>query len=72
MISTTNNFALACWHRKRGVDAKTKALLFDISDGYATILLESGEFIIDHIEYVTLDSVATVFEQCEWMDGEDE
>ena len=69
-MNTTSKFAFTCWYMHR--ERITKALLFDISDGYATLLLESGQFITDHIEHVTLDGTANIFKQCEWTDGEDD
>lgn len=72
MISTTSKSAFPCWYREHGDAVKEKALLFDISNGYAALLLESGRFIFDHIEYVTLDNAEGVFEQCDWLDDEDE
>lgn len=72
MISTTDKFAFTCWYKVPCCDKKFKALLFDVSNGQATLLLESGQFLIDRIEYVTLDGAANVFEQCEWTDGDDE
>lgn len=67
-----NGFPIPAWYSKPGSDKRIKALLCGESGGYATIALESGRFVVDHIEYVTLDDAAGVFEQYEWMDGEDE
>nr|DAM72063.1 MAG TPA: hypothetical protein [Caudoviricetes sp.] len=67
-----NGVSIPVWYSKPGSDKRVKALLLDTYDGYATIALESGRFVIDHIEYLTLDDAAGVFEQHEWMDGEDE
>ena len=72
MINTTNKFAFTCWYKVPCCDEKFKVLLFDISDGIATFLDESGQFMTDRIEYITLDGAAGVFEQCKWTDGEDE
>lgn len=72
MISTTNNFALTCWYKVPCCDKKFKALLFDISNGRATFLTESGQFLTDRIEYITVDGAAGLFDQCKWIDGEDE
>lgn len=66
-----NGIPIPVWYSKTGSDKRVKALLFNTFNGYATIALESGKFIVDHIEYVTLDDTAGVFEQYEWMDGED-
>ena len=71
MISTTNNFALTCWYKVPCCDKKFKALLFDISNGRATFLTESGQFLTDRIEYITVDGAAGLFDQCKWIDGED-
>lgn len=70
MSSTTSKFTFTCWYRGSNGFKKEKALLLDISNGYVTLLLESGRFVVDHIEYATLDDAAGVFEQCEWTDGE--
>ena len=67
-----NSAPIPVWYSKPFSDKKVKALLLDTYDGYATIALESARFVVDHIEYVTLDDTAGVFEQYEWMDGEDE
>lgn len=67
-----NGLPIPVWYSKPGSDKRVKALLLDTYNGYATIALESGRFVTDHIEYVTLDGAAVVFEQYEWMDGEDE
>lgn len=67
-----NGLPIPVWYSKPGSDKMVKALLLDTYNGYATIALESGRFVTDHIEYVTLDDTAVVFEQYEWMDGEDE
>ena len=67
-----NGLPIPVWYSKPGSDKRVKALLLDTYNGYATIALESGRFVTDHIEYVTLDCTAVVFEQYEWMDGEDE
>lgn len=67
-----NGLPIPVWYSKPGSDKRVKALLLDTYNGYATIALESGRFVTDHIEYVTLDNTAGVFEQYEWMDGEDE
>lgn len=67
-----NGAPIPVWYSKPCSDKKVKALLLDTYDGYATIALESARFVVDHIEYVTLDDTAGVFEQYEWMDGEDE
>lgn len=71
MISTTDKFALTCWYKVPCYNKKFKALLFDISNGRATFLTESGQFLTDRIEYITVDSAASLFDQCKWMDGED-
>lgn len=72
MISTTNNFAITCWY-KHPIGERTKALLFDISNGCATLLLESGKFLItDHIEHITVDGASNIFRQCKWVDGGNE
>ena len=65
-----NEVLIPAWYAKPGSDRKVKALLCSESNGYATIALESGKIVVDHIEYLTLDDAAGVFEQCEWMDGE--
>lgn len=67
-----NGIPILVWYSKPGSDKRTKALLLDTYDGYATIALESGRFVTDHIEYMTLDDTAGVFKQYNWMDGEDE
>lgn len=67
-----NGVSIPVWYSKPCDDKRVKALLLDTYNGYATIALESGKFISDHIEYVTLDDTAGVFEQYERMDGEDE
>ena len=64
MISTANKFALTCWYKVPCCDKKFKALLFDISNGRATFLTESGQFLTDRIEYITVDGAAR-------MDGKD-
>lgn len=66
-----NSVPIPVWYQKPSSDKRVKALLLDTSNGYATIALESGGFVFDHIEYVTLDDAVGVFEQCEWMDGDD-
>lgn len=70
MISTTDKFAFTCWYKVPCCDKKFKALLFDISNGRATFLTESGQFLTDRIEYITVDGAAGLFEQCEWTDGD--
>ena len=67
-----NGLQIPVWYSKPFSGKKVKALLLDTYNGYATIALESGRFVTDHIEYVTLDDTACVFEQYIWMDGEDE
>ena len=67
-----NGLQIPVWYSKPFSGKKVKALLLDTYNGYATIALESGRFVNDHIEYVTLDDTACVFEQYMWMDGEDE
>lgn len=67
-----NGFPIPAWYSKPGSGKRIKALLYSESNGYATIALESGKFVVDHIEYVTPDDVAGMFEQYEWMDGESE
>ena len=67
-----NGLQIPVWYSKPFSGKKVKALLLDTYNGYATIALESGRFVTDHIEYVTLDDTACVFEQYMWMDGEDE
>ena len=67
-----NGLQIPVWYSKPFSGKKVKALLLDTYNGYATIALESGRFVNDHIEYVTLDDTAGVFEQYQWMDGEDE
>lgn len=61
---------IPCWYSKPGSDKKTKALLLDTYNGYATIALESGKLIVDHIEYVTLDSPKDAFAVFTWGDEE--
>lgn len=67
-----NGVPIPVWYSRPGSDKRVKALLYDEYNGYATVALESGKFIVDHIEYVTIDDISGVFEQYEWMDGEDE
>lgn len=67
-----NGLQIPVWYSKPFSGKKVKALLLDTYNGYATIALESGRFVTDHIEYVTLDDTVGVFEQYEWMDGKDE
>ena len=67
-----NGLQIPVWYSKPFSGKKVKALLLDTYNGYATIALESGRFVNDHIEYVTLDDTACVFEQYMWMDDEDE
>lgn len=67
-----NGLQIPVWYSKPFSGKKFKALLLDTYNGYATIVLESGLFVTDHVEYVTLDDTAGVFEQYEWMDGKDE
>ena len=72
MISTTNNFALTCWYMDPYEDKRIKALLFDICNGRATLLLESGQFVTDDAKEITIDGAADLFKQCIWMDGDNE
>lgn len=67
-----NGLPIPVWYSKPFSNKMFKALLLDTYNGYATIALESGRFVTDHIEYVTLNDTAGVFEQYEWMDGKDE
>lgn len=67
-----NGFPILVWYSKPGSDKRVKALLLDTYNGYATIVLESGRFVTDHIEYMTLDDAAGVFGQYNWLNGEDE
>ena len=62
-----NVVPIPVWYSKPGSDKRDKAILLDTYSGYATIALESGRFITDHIEYMTLDDAAGVFDQYEWM-----
>ena len=66
-----NGIPIPVWYSKPGSDKRTKALLLDIYNGYATIALESGKLISDHIEYVTLDSPKDAFAVFTWVDGVD-
>lgn len=61
---------IPCWYSKPCSDKKTKALLLDTYNGYATIALESGKLIVDYIEYVTLDSPKDAFAVFTWGDEE--
>lgn len=67
-----NGIPIPVWYLKPGSDKRFKALLLDTYNGYATIALESGKFILDHIEYVTLDSPKDAFAVFAWKDGEGE
>lgn len=61
-----NDFPIPVWYSKPGNDRRVKALLCSESNGYATIALESGRFVVDHIEYVTLDYPERVFAEFLW------
>lgn len=61
-----NDFPIPVWYSKPGNDKRVKALLYSESNGYATIALESGRFVVDHIEYVTLDYPERVFAAFLW------
>lgn len=66
-----NGSPILVWYSKPDSDKRVKALLLDTYNGYATIVLKSGRFVTDHIEYMTLDDAACVFKQYNWMDGEE-
>ena len=66
-----NGVPIPVWYSKPCSDKKVKALLLDTSNGYATIALESGKLIYDHVEYVTLDSPKDAFAVFTWANGED-
>lgn len=72
MISTTNNFALTCWYMDPYENKRIKALVFDICNGRATLLLESGQFVTDNIEEITVDGATGLFKQCTWVDDDNE
>ena len=57
--------------RTPGSDKRVKALLLETYNGYATIALESGKLISDHVEYVTFDSPKDAFSVFAWKDGVD-
>lgn len=61
-----NNFPIPVWYSKPGSDKMVKALLYSEHDGYATFALESGRFVVDHIEYVTLAYPGRVFAESLW------
>lgn len=61
-----DNFPIPVWYSKPGSDKRVKALLYGEHDGYATFALESGRFVVDHIEYVTLAYPRRVFAEYLW------
>lgn len=66
-----NGAPIPVWYSKPGSDKRVKALLLDTYNGYATIAIESGRFIFDHVEYVTLDSPKDAFAVFTWGDEVD-
>lgn len=66
-----NSVPIPVWYQKPRSDKRVKALLLDTYNGYATIALESGKLIYDHVEYVTLDSPKDAFAVFTWADGVD-
>ena len=66
-----NGIPIPAWYSKPGSDKRVKAGLLDTSNGYATIALESGKLISDHVEYVTLDSPKDAFAVFTLKDGVD-
>lgn len=68
MINTANEFGPTCWYQNGKDSQKEKALLLDISNGYATLLLESGRFTTCRVESLILNDIDNIFEQYEWCD----
>nr|DAR27693.1 MAG TPA: hypothetical protein [Caudoviricetes sp.] len=66
-----NGVPIPVWYSKPGSNKRVKALLLDTSNGYATIVLESGKLISDRAEYVTFDSPKVTFAEFTWKDGVD-
>lgn len=66
-----NGIPIPVWYSKPGSDKRVKALLLEISNGYATIALESGKLVSDHAEYVTFDSPKDAFAVFTWAGGVD-
>lgn len=61
-----NGVPIPVWYSRPCSDKRVKALLLDTYNGYATIALESGRFVVDHIEYVTLDYPERIFAAFLW------
>ena len=61
-----NGVPIPVWYSRPGNDKRFKALLYGEHNGYATIALESGKFVVDHIEYMTLDYPERVFAAFLW------